>query len=133
MGAYVVTQLVKKMIKKKIQVEGAKVLLLGLSFKENCPDIRNTKIIDIVKELEEYHIEVDVYDPWVDSAEAEHEYNIQPINNPKSAEYDAIILAVAHEQFKQMGAKEIRKFGKAEHVLYDLKYVLTQQESDIRL
>jgi UDP-N-acetyl-D-galactosamine dehydrogenase len=80
MGAYVVTQLVKKMIKKKIQVEGAKVLLLGLSFKENCPDIRNTKIIDIVKELEEYHIEVDVYDPWVDSAEAEHEYNIQPIN-----------------------------------------------------
>ncbi|WP_288403731.1 Vi polysaccharide biosynthesis UDP-N-acetylglucosamine C-6 dehydrogenase TviB [uncultured Acinetobacter sp.] len=133
MGAYVVTQLVKKMIKKKIQVEGAKVLLLGLSFKENCPDIRNTKIIDIVKELEEYHIEVDVYDPWVDSAEAEHEYNIQPINNPKSAEYDAIILAVAHEQFKQMGAEEIRKFGKAEHVLYDLKYVLTQQESDIRL
>ena len=133
MGAYVVTQLVKKMIKKKIQVEGAKVLLLGLSFKDNCPDIRNTKIIDIVKELEEYHIEVDVYDPWVDSAEAEHEYNIQPINNPKSAEYDAIILAVAHEQFKQMGAEEIRKFGKAEHVLYDLKYVLTQQESDIRL
>ena len=133
MGAYVVTQLVKKMIKKKIQVEGAKVLLLGLSFKENCPDIRNTKIIDIVKELEEYHIEVDVYDPWVDSAEAEHEYNIQPINNPKSVEYDAIILAVAHEQFKQMGAEEIRKFGKAEHVLYDLKYVLTQQESDIRL
>ena len=133
MGAYVVTQLVKKMIKKKIQVEGAKVLLLGLSFKENCPDIRNTKIIDIVKELEEYHIEVDVYDPWVDSAEAEHEYNIQPINAPNSAEYDGIILAVAHEQFKQMGAKEIRKFGKAEHVLYDLKYVLTQQESDIRL
>lgn len=133
MGAYVVTQLVKKMIKKKIQVEGAKVLLLGLSFKENCPDIRNTKIIDIVKELEEYHIEVDVYDPWVDSAEAEHEYNIQPINAPKSAAYDGIILAVAHEQFKQMGAEEIRKFGKAEHVLYDLKYVLTQQESDIRL
>lgn len=133
MGTYVVTQLVKKMIKKKIQVEGAKVLLLGLSFKENCPDIRNTKIIDIVKELEEYHIEVDVYDPWVDSAEAQHEYNILPIDAPQSAEYDAIILAVAHEQFKQMGAKEIRKFGKAEHVLYDLKYVLTQQESDIRL
>ena len=133
MGAYVVTQLVKKMIKKKIQVEGAKVLLLGFSFKENCPDIRNTKIIDIVKELEEYHIEVDVYDPWVDSAEAEHEYNIRPINAPNSAEYDGIILAVAHEQFKQMGAEEIRKFGKAEHVLYDLKYVLTQHESDIRL
>ena len=133
MGAYVVTQLIKKMIKKKIQVEGARVLLLGLSFKENCPDIRNTKIIDIVKELEEYHVDVDVYDPWVDSAEAQHEYNILPIDAPKSAEYDAIVLAVAHEQFKQMGAEEIRKFGKAEHVLYDLKYVLTQQESDIRL
>jgi len=133
MGAYVVTQLVKKMIKKKIQVEGAKVLLLGLSFKENCPDIRNTKIIDIVKELEEYHIEVDVYDPWVDSAEAQHEYNILPIDAPKSAEYDAIILAVAHEQFKQMGVEGIRKLGKADHVLYDLKYVLAQHESDIRL
>jgi UDP-N-acetyl-D-galactosamine dehydrogenase len=133
MGAYVVTQLIKKMIKKKIQVEGARVLLLGLSFKENCPDIRNTKIIDIVKELEEYHVDVDVYDPWVDSAEAQHEYNILPIDAPKSAEYDAIILAVAHEQFKQMGVEEIRKLGKADHVLYDLKYVLAQHESDIRL
>lgn len=133
MGAYVVTQLVKHMIKKKIQVEGARVLLLGLSFKENCPDIRNTKIIDIVKELEEYHVDVDVYDPWVDSAEAQHEYNILPIDAPKSAEYDAIILAVAHEQFKQMGVEEIRKLGKADHVLYDLKYVLAQHESDIRL
>ncbi|MEF9956859.1 MAG: Vi polysaccharide biosynthesis UDP-N-acetylglucosamine C-6 dehydrogenase TviB, partial [Acinetobacter sp.] len=83
MGAYVVTQLIKQMIKKKIQVEDAKVLLLGLSFKENCPDIRNTKIIDIVKELEEYHVAVDVYDPWVDSAEAQHEYNILPIDAPK--------------------------------------------------
>ncbi|MEG2445462.1 MAG: Vi polysaccharide biosynthesis UDP-N-acetylglucosamine C-6 dehydrogenase TviB [Acinetobacter sp.] len=133
MGAYVVTQLIKQMIKKKIQVEDAKVLLLGLSFKENCPDIRNTKIIDIVKELEEYHVAVDVYDPWVDSAEAQHEYNILPIDAPKLAEYDAIILAVAHEQFKQMGAKGIRELGKANHVLYDLKYVLAQHESDIRL
>lgn len=133
MGAYVVTQLVKHMIKKKIQVEGARVLLLGLSFKENCPDIRNTKIIDIVKELEEYHMDVDVYDPWVDPSEARHEYGISTIESPKSAEYDAIILAVAHEQFKQMGIKAIRQLGKQEHVLYDLKYVLAQHESDIRL
>lgn len=133
MGAYVVTQLVKQMIKKKIQVEGARVLLLGLSFKENCPDIRNTKIIDIVKELEEYHVDVDVYDPWVDPNEARHEYGISVIESPKSAEYDAIILAVAHEQFKQMSIKEIRQLGKQEHVLYDLKYVLAQHESDIRL
>ncbi|MEK5752473.1 Vi polysaccharide biosynthesis UDP-N-acetylglucosamine C-6 dehydrogenase TviB [Acinetobacter variabilis] len=133
MGAYVVTQLVKGMIKKKIQVEGAKVLVLGLSFKENCPDIRNTKVIDIVHELQEYHIQADVYDPWIDAAEAEHEYGIQPITELKNGEYDAVILAVAHEQFKAMGAAQIRALGKANHVLYDLKYVFSQAESDLRL
>jgi len=133
MGAYVVTQLVKGMIKKKIQVEGAKVLLLGLSFKENCPDIRNTKIIDIVHELQEYHIQVDVYDPWVDASEAQHEYGITPVNALESGQYDAVILAVAHEQFKAMGVEAIRALGKANHVLYDLKYVLSQSESDLRL
>ncbi|WP_347474073.1 Vi polysaccharide biosynthesis UDP-N-acetylglucosamine C-6 dehydrogenase TviB [Acinetobacter thermotolerans] len=133
MGAYVVTQLVKGMIKKKIQVEGAKVLVLGLSFKENCPDIRNTKVIDIVHELQEYHIQADVYDPWIDAAEAEHEYRIHPITELKNGEYDAVILAVAHEQFKAMGAAQIRALGKANHVLYDLKYVFSQAESDLRL
>ncbi|WP_180179673.1 Vi polysaccharide biosynthesis UDP-N-acetylglucosamine C-6 dehydrogenase TviB [Acinetobacter sp. YH12041] len=133
MGAYVVTQLVKAMIKKKIQVEGAKVLVLGLSFKENCPDIRNTKIIDIVHELQEYHIQADVYDPWVDVAEAQHEYNITPVQQLEQGQYDAVILAVAHDQFKTMGATEIRALGKPEHILYDLKYVLDQSESDIRL
>lgn len=133
MGAYVVTQLVKGMIKKKIQIEGAKVLVLGLSFKENCPDIRNTKIIDIVHELQEYHIQADVYDPWVDTAEAENEYGITPVARLENGQYDAVILAVAHEQFKVMGAAEIRALGKANHVLYDLKYVLDQSESDLRL
>ena len=133
MGAYVVTQLVKGMIKKKIQVEGAKVLVLGLSFKENCPDIRNTKIIDIVHELKEYHMDVDVYDPWVDASEAEHEYAITPVQSVKTDTYDAVILAVAHNQFKEMGVTEIRALGKANHVLYDLKYVLETTESDIRL
>ena len=133
MGAYVVTQLVKAMIKKKIQVEGAKVLVLGLSFKENCPDIRNTKIIDIVNELQEYHIQADVYDPWVDAAEAQHEYNITPVQQLEQGQYDAVILAVAHDQFKAMGVAEIRDLGKPEHILYDLKYVLDQSESDIRL
>lgn len=133
MGAYVVTQLVKGMIKKKIQVEGAKILVLGLSFKENCPDIRNTRIIDIVKELEEYYIAVDVYDPWVDAAEAEHEYGISPIQSLNEGIYDAVILAVAHEQFKAMGSDKIRALGKAEHILYDLKYVFDQSETDIRL
>lgn len=133
MGAYVVTQLVKGMIKKKIQVEGARVLVLGLSFKENCPDIRNTKIIDIVAELKEYETQVDVYDPWVDQAEAEHEYGITPVQSVEKNTYDAVILAVAHEQFKEMGADAIRALGKTNHVLYDLKYVLSQAESDIRL
>lgn len=133
MGAYVVTQLVKAMIKKKIQVEGAKVLVLGLSFKENCPDIRNTKIIDIVNELTEYNIVADVYDPWVDASEAQHEYGITPIVSLEPGQYDAVILAVAHEQFKAMGAAEIRALGKPEHILYDLKYVLDQSESDLRL
>ncbi|MBV6616705.1 Vi polysaccharide biosynthesis UDP-N-acetylglucosamine C-6 dehydrogenase TviB [Acinetobacter baumannii] len=133
MGAYVVTQLVKGMIKKKIQVEGAKVLILGLSFKENCPDIRNTKIIDIVTELKEYETQVDVYDPWIDPTEAEHEYGITPVQSVEKNTYDAVILAVAHEQFKEMGATAIRALGKNNHVLYDLKYVLSQAESDIRL
>lgn len=133
MGAYVVTQLVKAMLKKRIQVEDAKVLILGLSFKENCPDIRNTRIIDIVNELKEYHTQIDVYDPWVDAAEAEHEYGISSISNLENGKYDAVILAVAHQQFKVMGADAIRALGKADHVLYDLKYVLSQAESDLRL
>lgn len=133
MGAYVVTQLVKAMIKKKIQVEGAKVLVLGLSFKENCPDIRNTKIIDIVNELQEYNIQADVYDPWVNTQEAQHEYGITPIASLEQGQYDAVILAVAHEQFKAMGATDIRALAKPEHILYDLKYVLEQSESDLRL
>jgi UDP-N-acetyl-D-glucosamine/UDP-N-acetyl-D-galactosamine dehydrogenase len=133
MGIYVVTQLVKSMVKKRIQVEGAKVLVLGLSFKENCPDIRNTKIIDIVKELQEYHIDVDIYDPWVDANEAEHEYGIRTTENLANGVYDAVILAVAHQQFVTMGAEQIRALGKENHVLYDLKYVLDQTESDIRL
>ena len=133
MGAYVVTQLVKGMLKKRIQVEGAKVLVLGLSFKENCPDIRNTRIVDIISELKEYDINADIYDPWINGEEAQHEYGIKPIHSLKQGNYDAIILAVAHNQFKEMGVAQIRALGKKEHILYDLKYVLDQSESDIRL
>lgn len=136
MGEYVVTQLVKAMIKKRIHVEGAKVLILGLSFKENCPDVRNTKVIDIVHELKEYNIDVDVYDPWVDAEEAQQEYSISPINdnaNLESNSYDGIILAVAHNQFVEMGVEQIRALGKSNHVLYDLKYLFDSDLSDIRL
>ena len=133
MGAYVANQLVKAMLKKRMVVDGAKVLLMGLAFKENCPDLRNTKITDIVAELEEYNIQVDVYDPWVDGAQAQHEYGINPISAPQVGQYDGIILAVAHEQFKALGADEIRAWGKPAHVLYDLKYVLSSDASDLRL
>jgi UDP-N-acetyl-D-galactosamine dehydrogenase len=133
MGEYVSTQLVKTMLKKRIHVDGAKVLILGLSFKENCPDVRNTKIIDIVHELQEYNIAVDIYDPWVNSASAQREYNVTPLSMPLANEYDAIILAVAHQQFIEMGVEHIRSFGKDEHVLYDLKYVFAKDKTDIRL
>ncbi|SDS44636.1 UDP-N-acetyl-D-galactosamine dehydrogenase [Halopseudomonas litoralis] len=133
MGAYVVSQLVKCMMKKRIHVDGAKVLIMGLTFKENCPDLRNTKVVDIVKELGEYNIEVEVYDPWVSAAEAQHEYSITPVEEPAIDGYDGIIIAVGHNQFRELGAENIRRFGKAEHVLYDLKYLLSSQESDLRL
>lgn len=133
MGAYVSTQLIKTMIKKSIQVSGAKVLVLGLSFKENCPDVRNTKIIDIVSELQEYNIDVDVYDPWVNVEEAEHEYGITPISAPRENHYDGIIMAVAHQEFIDMGIHNIRKMGKDSHIVYDLKYVFPKQDTDIRL
>lgn len=133
MGAYVASQLVKSMTKKRIQVQGARVLLLGLSFKENCPDLRNTRIVDIVHELAEYDVNVDVFDPWVDPAEAQKEYGIEPISVLTEGLYDGIVIAVAHQQFAEMGAKQIRQLGKDPHVLYDLKYVLSRDESDLRL
>lgn len=133
MGQYVVSQLVKAMMKKRIQVQGARVLVLGLTFKENCPDLRNTRIVDIVTELKDYGVQADVFDPWVAVEEAQREYAITPISQPEAATYDAIILAVGHQQFKEMGAAEIRALGKSEHILYDLKYLLPAEESDLRL
>lgn len=133
MGGYVVAQLVKAMTKKRIHVDGAKILVMGLAFKENCPDLRNTRVVDIVTELKEYNCEVDVYDPWVSNTEAQHEYGISPLQHANANTYDGIILAVAHEQFKAMGAENIRNLGKSTCVLYDLKYLLTADESDLRL
>lgn len=133
MGRYVVSQLVKAMIKRRIHVEGARVLVMGLAFKENCPDLRNTRIVDIVSELAEYGIAVDVHDPWVDEAEAQHEYGIIPVVSPEFNAYDGIVLAVAHQQFKSLGEASIRQYGKDVHVLYDLKYLLDANGSDLRL
>lgn len=133
MGAYVVSQLLKAMMKRRMHIKGGKVLVLGLTFKENCPDLRNTRVVDIVRELKEYSVAVDVYDPWVDAAEAQAEYGITPVDAPEENGYDGIILAVAHQQFVDMGEKNIRALGRAEHVLYDLKYVLNAEEADMRL
>ena len=132
MGQYVASQLIKSMLKKKIQVEGAKVLIMGFAFKENCPDLRNTKVIDIVRELNDYGIKVEVTDPWCNAQDAKAEYGIDLVE-PKLGSYDAIVLAVAHQQYYEMGAVQLHNYGRDTHVLYDLKYVLDKQESDIRL
>ena len=133
MGEYVATQLIKEMVKQRIQVVGARILILGLSFKENCQDIRNTKIVDMVKALKEYDLDLDIYDPWVSPQEVEHEYGFAPLLTLEQHQYDAIVIAVAHDQFKQMSVNDFEKLGKAQHVLYDLKYILDQEYSDIRL
>ncbi|SAL62781.1 Vi polysaccharide biosynthesis UDP-N-acetylglucosamine C-6 dehydrogenase TviB [Caballeronia humi] len=133
MGGYVAAQLVKALTKRQIGVAGARVLIMGLTFKENCPDLRNTRVVDIVAELREYGVEVDVYDPWVSKEEARHEYNLDPIEHPGKGVYDATILAVAHTRFQELGEDAIRVFNKPEHVLYDLKYLLPAASSDLRL
>ncbi|WP_371192546.1 Vi polysaccharide biosynthesis UDP-N-acetylglucosamine C-6 dehydrogenase TviB [Glaciecola sp. SC05] len=133
MGRYVVSELVKAMVKKRIHVSGARVLVLGLTFKENCPDIRNTKVVDILAEMREYGITAEVFDPWVNPEEAKHEYGITPITSPEQECYDAVVLAVGHNQFKELGVKWIRSFTKDNSVLYDLKYVLPADTVDMRL
>lgn len=133
MGQYVVSQLVKGMLQKRIQVDQANVLVMGLTFKENCPDLRNTKVIDIVHELNEYNINVDIVDPLCASEEAEREYGVSIISEPKNNHYDSIILAVAHDQFKALGIDAIKAYGKDSHVLYDLKCVLDKNSVDMRL
>ncbi|MES3040549.1 MAG: Vi polysaccharide biosynthesis UDP-N-acetylglucosamine C-6 dehydrogenase TviB [Pseudomonadota bacterium] len=133
MGAYVASQMVKALMKRRIHVDGARVLIMGLTFKENCPDLRNTKVIDIIDELSEYHVDVDVHDPWAETAEAQHEYGLTPVTQPTQGGYDGIILAVAHHQFREMGEQAIRALGKSQHVLYDLKYILPRSGSDLRL
>ncbi|HRD65677.1 MAG TPA: Vi polysaccharide biosynthesis UDP-N-acetylglucosamine C-6 dehydrogenase TviB [Candidatus Competibacter sp.] len=133
MGAYVARRVVKLMTQKRIPVVDANILVMGLTFKENCPDLRNTRVVDIVQEFRDYNARVDVYDPWVDAREAAHEYRIEPVQEPKQGHYDAIILAVAHRQFRELGAEGIRALGKPNSVLFDVKYVLPAGTVDGRL
>ncbi|WP_031433181.1 Vi polysaccharide biosynthesis UDP-N-acetylglucosamine C-6 dehydrogenase TviB [Methylomarinum vadi] len=133
MGEYVVSQLVKLMLKKRIHVQNADILIMGLTFKENCPDLRNTRVVDIIKELNSYGVNVHVYDPWVDREEARLEYGIDVLQQPEQQKYDAIVLAVAHDQFRQMDISAIRAMGKNHAVIYDLKYLFPAQYTDARL
>ncbi|HMK88858.1 MAG TPA: Vi polysaccharide biosynthesis UDP-N-acetylglucosamine C-6 dehydrogenase TviB [Methylocystis sp.] len=133
MGAYVAGQLIKAMIKRRLHVEGMRVLVMGLTFKENCPDIRNSKVVDIIRELASINARIDVYDPWANGEDAKREYDLTLVAEPEPQAYDAIVIAVAHDAFRQMGAACIRSFGAREHVLYDLKYVLPAEASDLRL
>jgi len=133
MGTYVAEQVTKLMNKKRIHVVDANILILGLTFKENCPDLRNTRIVDLISEFENVNCNVDVYDPWIDKDLAKHEYDIMPVDSPTEGKYDAIVLAVAHDEFKNMSVTALRKFAKATHVLYDIKYILPAEEVDGRL
>ena len=133
MGEYVATQLVKKLSSKKIHIDEANILILGFTFKGDCPDVRNTKIIDIVKELQDFNMSVDVYDNWANPEEVKHEYGIDLITELQQGKYDGVVLAVDHSELKEMGEQKLRSFGKENHVLYDVKHVLLPSEADIRL
>lgn len=133
MGVYVVSQLVKLMLKKRVHVQEANVLIMGLTFKENCPDIRNTRVVDIIAELKTYGVNVEVYDPWVNAEEAKHEYGITPVVKPSAGKYDAIILAVAHDEFRKMAISDVRALGTPQAIVYDLKYLFPTDQTDARL
>jgi len=133
MASYVVSEIVKLMLRKRIHVNDAHILIMGLTFKENCPDLRNTKVVDLIQEFAEFGANVDVYDPWVDKQEAVEEYGIEPVQNLENDKYDAIVLAVSHDEFVKMGAAKIHQLGRQNHVLYDIKYLLNAEEVDGRL
>jgi UDP-N-acetyl-D-galactosamine dehydrogenase len=133
MGGYIARELIKEMIHRGTSVKGARVLVMGLAFKENCPDLRNTRVIDIIRELNDYEAEVDVWDPWIDTDEARVEYGLELIAAPVAGVYDAVVLAVAHNQFTELGAEKIRRFGASKSVLFDVKSVLPKADADLRL
>ncbi len=133
MGAYVAQQVIKLMTERRLLVSSSRVLVLGLTFKENCPDLRNSKVIDVINELKRFEAQVDVHDPWVDATAAEHEYGLKLTKSPKLGAYDAVVLAVAHRQFEALGVRKIRAFAKKNHVLYDVKYLFAPEQTDGRL
>jgi UDP-N-acetyl-D-glucosamine/UDP-N-acetyl-D-galactosamine dehydrogenase len=133
MGLYVAGEIIKLMTEKRIHVKGARTLVLGMTFKENCPDIRNSKVIDVVRELEKYGAAVDIYDPWADGQECRHEYGVRPIKTLRPKHYDVAVIAVAHREFRDMGAEGVRRLCRKTHVLYDIKHVFRAADVDGRL
>jgi UDP-N-acetyl-D-glucosamine/UDP-N-acetyl-D-galactosamine dehydrogenase len=133
MGLYVAGEIIKLMTEKRIHIKGARILVLGMTFKENCPDIRNSKVIDVVRELAKYGALVDIYDPWADGQECRHEYGLRPVRKLDSKRYDAAVVAVAHREFREMGAEGVRRLCRKNHVLYDIKHVFRADEADGRL
>jgi UDP-N-acetyl-D-galactosamine dehydrogenase len=133
MGSYIAQRVVKGMTELRILIAGARVLVMGLAFKENCPDLRNSKVVDIVGALESFDIDVSVYDPWVDADSARLEYGISPVRTPRKNAYDAVVIAVAHRAFKDMGVRKIRSLGKKTHLLFDVKYLFAADQTDQRL
>jgi len=133
MANYVAGQVVKLMAGRQILAKGSRILVLGLTFKENCPDLRNSKVADVVRELQNYGADVDVFDPWIDANEAEHEYGIRPIRRLRDGVYDAAVVAVGHKEFREMGVASLRKACRKKHVVYDIKYVFSADQVDGRL
>ncbi|MBT3812810.1 MAG: Vi polysaccharide biosynthesis UDP-N-acetylglucosamine C-6 dehydrogenase TviB [Gammaproteobacteria bacterium] len=133
MGKYVANEITNLMIKKRIPVVDSNILIMGLTFKEDCPDLRNTRVVDVIEELSNFHCNIDVYDPWIDKEESIREYGITSVEQPEQGKYDAVIIAVAHHQFKEMSVDAIRALGKESHVLYDIKYILPAEQVDGRL
>jgi UDP-N-acetyl-D-galactosamine dehydrogenase len=133
MSLYVASRVIKLMLSKGQRPSDSRVLMLGFAFKENCPDFRNTKVVDIVNELKTYGANVDIFDPWVDAAEAREAYDVELTEDPQPGAYDVVVLAVAHEQFREMGEQGIKAYGKPESVFFDIKYLLPQGAADGRL
>jgi len=133
MSIYVAGEIVRLMTSKRIHVKGSRILVLGLTFKENCPDLRNSKVIDIIRELQKFGAKVEVHDPWIDAREARHEYGIRPMKTLGNTKYDAVVLAVSHDQFREKGIKAIRKLTKRTSVVYDIKHLFAREDTDGRL
>jgi UDP-N-acetyl-D-galactosamine dehydrogenase len=133
MPLHVAQRVVQLMVQKRVHVKGARVLVMGLTFKENCPDVRNSKVIDVIREMENHGAKVDAYDPWVEPKAVKHEYGLTPITKLGRGRYDAVILAVAHREFKALGIRAIRRLAKPRHVLFDIKHLFKASQTDGRL